>query len=762
MAGSAVVGALRVTLGLDSAAFTKGLTAAQKQLRDVGRQFQSVGKTMATVGAGMSAAITAPLIAAGFAASKAAQESADAMGQVEAALKSMGDASGKTKEELAGLATGLMRNSLYDDDEILRKVTSNLLTFGKISGDQFKRAQQAAVDLATRMKMDLQPATILVGKALNDPIKGLTAMGRAGIQFTDAQKAMIKAMVATGNAAGAQRIILGELEHQFGGAAAAAQNTDPWDKLRDSLNDLSETVGGIINQYLAPLADRLAAMLDRFKALSPEAQKFVVVAAAIAAALGPVLIVVGAVVSAIGVLLPVLGVIGAPLLAIAAAAAAVGVAFYLFRDEIVPIVQSFAAAVQESVGPKIMPLWTALKEAVAEIGSLFTAIFGEGAGESATAAVKLFGVMVARTFGAAIDIITGAVKVVTNVLRALQALLRGDFSAMWGYLGAAVMSAVGGIAKAFETLFPEVVSWVKKTYEGVKEWMVGKFVDLVNKVVQKVDLIKRAFFDLYDAVVGHSYVPDMIDGIRDEFARLDQVMVKPALDAARKVDAAFAGIRGSNDNLQNPAGRLGQAKGGNNGREVLVPADIAQSADLGSGPDAVAWGGKVFSANSLNDLRDQFVKFGMDFAGAIKSGDLGSFFQNIAMDFAARLLQSGLGNLFDAIGGGGSGGGIISSIFSGLPGFKTGGSFKVGGSGGMDSQTVAFRASPGEMVNITHGNDNGPAGVVQHFDLRGAVVTEKLYQDMRATAAQAAGAVYGQIKGEQAAANKAARYKVAR
>jgi tape measure domain-containing protein len=35
-----------------------------------------------------------------------------------------------------------------------------------------------------------------------------------------------------------------------------------------------------------------------------------------------------------------------------------------------------------------------------------------------------------------------------------------------------------------------------------------------------------------------------------------------------------------------------------------------------------------------------------------------------------------------------------------LPGFKTGGSFEVGGQGGTDSQTVAFRATPGEMVNV--------------------------------------------------------------
>ncbi|HWW12693.1 MAG TPA: phage tail length tape measure family protein, partial [Brevundimonas sp.] len=291
---NATIGALRVVLGLDTAQFTGGLTAAQKRLRGVGRDLQNIGAGFATVGAGLTAAVTAPLIAAGFAASKAATEAADAMGQVESALASMGDASGRTKEQLAGLADGLMRNSLYDDDDILRKVTANLLTFGRISGANFDRAQQSAVNLATRMKMDLQPATLLVGKALNDPIKGLTAMGRAGIQFTAAQKQTIKSMVEAGDVAGAQAIILGELERQFGGAAAAAQRTDPYDRFRDSLNAVTESAGGIVNRFMVPFLGGVAGLLDGFNALNPAMQQFVIGGAAIAAALGPVLIGVGA------------------------------------------------------------------------------------------------------------------------------------------------------------------------------------------------------------------------------------------------------------------------------------------------------------------------------------------------------------------------------------------------------------------------------------------------------------------------------------
>jgi hypothetical protein len=45
-----------------------------------------------------------------------------------------------------------------------------------------------------------------------------------------------------------------------------------------------------------------------------------------------------------------------------------------------------------------------------------------------------------------------------------------------------------------------------------------------------------------------------------------------------------------------------------------------------------------------------------------------------------------------------------------IPGFATGGSFTVGGSGGTDSQLMQFRATPGEMVDIRRpgANDNAP------------------------------------------------------
>ncbi len=294
---NSVIGALRVMLGMDTAEFESGATRAQRSAQRFEKDMQKLGGNLQRVGIGMSAALTAPLVAFGVASVQAAKESADALGQVRAGLESMGNASGRTVEQLQALAETQMGQSLFDDDQILREVSANLLTFGQVAGAEFDRAQQAALDLSTRLGTDLTSATLQIGKALNDPVKGVTALGRAGIQFSADQKAMIASLVETGDVAAAQRIILAELEKQFGGAALAAREADPGAALKQSFAAFQEEVGAKLLPLLPPLLGALTSILDAFTALPAPVQEGVLVFAGVAAALGPVLTALGSLVT---------------------------------------------------------------------------------------------------------------------------------------------------------------------------------------------------------------------------------------------------------------------------------------------------------------------------------------------------------------------------------------------------------------------------------------------------------------------------------
>jgi hypothetical protein len=235
MAGS-VIGALRVNLGLDSAEFIRGTKQAQSGM-------DKMSAHMKAVGIGLAASLSAAFVSIGKAAVEGAVAQRQAVAQVEAALASMGGAAGRTAEQLVAAADAMELRSLFDADVILKQVTANLLTFGNIAGEQFDRAQQAAIDMATRLGGEPQAAAIALGKALNDPIKGITALTRVGVQFTEQQKQQIAAMVEAGDVAGAQSVILAELERQFSGAAEAAADASPYRAFQVILGQIGDVIG---------------------------------------------------------------------------------------------------------------------------------------------------------------------------------------------------------------------------------------------------------------------------------------------------------------------------------------------------------------------------------------------------------------------------------------------------------------------------------------------------------------------------------------
>ena len=204
---------------------------------------------------------------------KEATEFQNVFAQTQAVIESTGMAAGFTAEEMAGLASDLSAASgmsLFSDDAILG-AQNVLATFKEIQGVQFEDATAAILDMSQAMGMDLQSATVQVGKALNDPIGGIGALSRVGVQFTEDQKAMIEEMVALGDVAGAQELILGELNSQFGGSAAAAVNTyaGQMKVLEEQFNDVKQGIGEALLpilqelgrfavQYVVPAVEQMA------------------------------------------------------------------------------------------------------------------------------------------------------------------------------------------------------------------------------------------------------------------------------------------------------------------------------------------------------------------------------------------------------------------------------------------------------------------------------------------------------------------------
>ena len=111
------------------------------------------------------------------------------------------------------------------NEEDVQHLQNTLLTFTNIGPQVFDDTTTAALNLSQALGQDFQSSAVQLGKALNDPIKGVTALRRVGVSFTAEQQKQIKTMVEANNVLGAQKLILGELNKEFGGQAAAFGET---------------------------------------------------------------------------------------------------------------------------------------------------------------------------------------------------------------------------------------------------------------------------------------------------------------------------------------------------------------------------------------------------------------------------------------------------------------------------------------------------------------------------------------------------------
>lgn len=214
-------------------------------LEKAGSAALGIGKVVGGLAFGGAVAGVGALSAALVGGIADAREAAGVMAQTEAVIKSTGGAAGFTADQIADMAGALSAaegKSLFGDSDI-QKGQNLLLTFTNIK-ETLPDATKVMLDMATAMGTDAEGGAIQLGKALNDPVAGISALSRVGVTFTDEQKKVIESLVKTGDVAGAQRIILAELNKEFGGSAEAAAKADGgMAQFRDRMGELAESVG---------------------------------------------------------------------------------------------------------------------------------------------------------------------------------------------------------------------------------------------------------------------------------------------------------------------------------------------------------------------------------------------------------------------------------------------------------------------------------------------------------------------------------------
>lgn len=177
------------------------------------------------------------------------------------------------------------------DAEVIKSTQAKLLTFKNLAltadevGGAFDRTTQAAFDLAAAGFGSAESNATQLGKALQDPIKGITALARSGVTFTEAEKARIKTLVESNQMGKAQDMVLKAIEAQVGGTAAATAKAS--DRMRLGFESVKETIGLALLPAFQSVADVTTTKI--FPAIIKGIEGLPVIFDKLGQAIGPVL-----------------------------------------------------------------------------------------------------------------------------------------------------------------------------------------------------------------------------------------------------------------------------------------------------------------------------------------------------------------------------------------------------------------------------------------------------------------------------------------
>ncbi len=514
----------------------------------------------------------------------AAEEASKGLAQTENVLKSTGGQAGITAKDVDKLTESLAKKTAIDDDQI-RSGTNLLLTFTNIKNevgegnDIFNQANSLMVDLSKAMGTDVKGGAIQLGKALNDPVAGITALTRVGVSFTQQQKDQIAAMVEAGDVAGAQKVILAELNKEFGGSAAAQATAA--DRAKQAWGEFQEELG----TRLMPVVERVAGFLaDNL----PRALEFV---STVATGVGTVVQTVVDIARSVFDSLQSSGVLGI-MTTIAG----------FVKDNLQPILIGLAAAVLTFLVPALVG-WAisagaaaaATLIAAAPVIALGLAIAGLVAGivyayehfeifrTIVDAVISFVGGLISgfvdlvlglwHTFGdeiiAVVQFAFGLVQtyvetvfgVIQGIIAFVLAVIQGDWGAAW--------QALKDIASA---AFNGIVEFIGNALELAKSLFGGALGSIVSTVSDKLGEVLNFFFELPGRILGA--VGDLGGILYDAGIAIIRGLLNGIKAAVGEVYDFVKGIAGKIASLKGPIDK---------DKRLLIPAGVAIMRGLEAG-----------------------------------------------------------------------------------------------------------------------------------------------------------------------------------
>lgn len=474
-------------------------TKALKAMDQVETKAGSSSSKLSGAGKAVAGALgTAAIIGFGKASFSAAEEAAQSAARLDSVFSAMGDTTGNASKAAQDYASSLSEQIGVSDDAIMAG-QAQLATFGAVSNEAartagiFDRATAAGADLAAAGFGSIETNAVQLGKALQDPTKGMTALAKSGVTFTDAQKDQIKQMQKSGDLLGAQKMVLAAVEGQVKGTAAATATST--EKMGVKFGELQETIGtglmpviegvvGFLTKYmdlLIPIGAAILAVVVAVKAWQAASM-----AAQVAQeAWNAVQLVFNAIMAANPIMLVVI--------AIAALIAAVILAYKKvgwFRDFVDASWDAVVGAF-ESLKDAAVKVFNWIKDNWPLLLAVLTGPFGIAAlaiarnWDSIKAAAEAVWDWIKSTWSTITGLITGPIQTASDVISGIWTGIKSGAQAVWDWFNSTWQSLkdmIAGPIKAAADTIAGLISGVSSSVSSI-----------VSAIKQPINAVIRAW-----------------------------------------------------------------------------------------------------------------------------------------------------------------------------------------------------------------------------------------------------------------------------
>lgn len=587
MAMNDVLQRLSVELALDATEFATGSTRVQRGVGRLRDSIAGLGDSWMRTGRQMSLGVTAPLTAFGVLSAKAASDAQELQSAFEQTFGSLapmmndwaeetGNAMGRATTEMQEMANtfGIFFNQAAPNAQAAAEMSQTFSVLAQDLASFFNVDAGTALDkLRSGLSGEAEPLRDfgVFLNAANVEARALEmGLGDLNGELSEQDKILARYNLILEGTKSAQ----GDVARTSGSTANQAR------AFGAAMDELQVVIGEKLLPVITPLITGATGLINAFTNLPSGVQTAVVAFGALAAAIGPMMLIMGTLAATI---LPLFAARFGPIgLAISAFINPLGTAISLLAqfigkiagmailkriaglvlrfagpvgalvtlgalvsdnwDRITQVFAEFRTRASEAIGPPLQRLVTTLQAAFEK---LWGGPLGEGI-RSAVAVVEEFGASVwafmgdrlIATLEALLDVVVGVFEQIGIAIDFVNALLNGDTAAAWSFAQEFITNAIETIFNAIDIFTGGALTAIKDMVVGVGQWLGDKLGAIFDSAREKIEWVTKGFRDMYIAVVGNSYVPDMIDGIASEFSRLDTVMVRPALKAANDVEEA--------------------------------------------------------------------------------------------------------------------------------------------------------------------------------------------------------------------------------